>query len=528
MFERALLRAPDRVWIEGETDLNRLAADGDQAWQGQSVRVEVLPADGQMEVYLTAVDTPVRRVFLDWRFSLPSGWRFLGDAWERGYGDLEWRGIVPERVMPWYVLAWDGRSSAGFGVKTNPAALAYWQVPSGGVRLVLDVRCGAQGVRLGERRLCLASIVAVDLGEVSPFQAARSLCARLCSQPRLPDHAVYGANDWYYRYGRSTHDSILTDARITADLASNADNRPYMVIDAGWQVGLKDENDLDSGDRTHGNPRFPDMPALAAALKDEGVRPGIWVRPLIAPDGTPASRLLSPAQPAVYAHLPILDPSLPENLAEAAADIRRLREWGYQLIKHDFTTVDILGRWGFDMGAQVTGGEWAFADRSRTTAEIIHNLYAAIRVAAGEEVLVIGCNTIGHLGTGMFDLQRTGDDTSGKEWERTRKMGVNTLAFRMGQHNTFFFADADCVGLTNEIPWSLNAQWLDLLARSGTPLFVSADPAALGPKQKAALAAAYAQAAQPQSSAEPVDWLDTVCPTRWRFDGQPRSYDWFS
>jgi alpha-galactosidase len=50
------------------------------------------------------------------------------------------------------------------------------------------------------------------------------------------------------------------------------------------------------------------------------------------------------------------------------------------------------------MGAQVTGGAWAFADRSRTTAEIIRGLYATIRAAAGEEVMIIGCNTIGHLG----------------------------------------------------------------------------------------------------------------------------------
>jgi alpha-galactosidase len=32
----------------------------------------------------------------------------------------------------------------------------------------------------------------------------------------------------------------------------------------------------------------------------------------------------------------MLDPSLPENLDEVAPDIRRLRAWGYQLIKHDF------------------------------------------------------------------------------------------------------------------------------------------------------------------------------------------------
>ena len=37
---------------------------------------------------------------------------------------------------------------------------------------------------------------------------------------------------------------------------------------------------------------------------------------------------------------------------------------------------------------------------------------------------------------------RTGDDTSGRIWERTRRMGVNTLAFRLPQHNAFYHIDA--------------------------------------------------------------------------------------
>lgn len=58
-----------------------------------------------------------------------------------------------------------------------------------------------------------------------------------------------------------------------------------------------------------------------------------------------------------------------------------------------------------------------------------------------------------------------------------RANGVNTLAFRMCQNNTFYKIDADCVGLMEKnIDWRLNRQWLDLLARSGSPLFVSMQP----------------------------------------------------
>lgn len=529
MFEAHLLGPPARVSVETDTGYWKLMPAGVETWQAQDIQVLFDHDPDELTISIEAVNTPVQRIYLSWDFAISPGWRFLGDAWERGYGDLEWRGIVPERVMPWYVVVSDGHSTGGFGVRTGGAALAYWQVHSSGVRLVLDVRCGGLGVIPGGRRLAAASVRVLPVrDELTPFAAARALCARLCDHPRLPAQPVYGSNDWYYRYGSSTQASILEDGRITADLSPDPRNRPYVVIDAGWQVGLRSENDLDSGDRTRGNNRFPDLPRLATELKTLGVHPGIWVRPLIAPIDTPPALCLKPPARAVYAHLPMLDPSLPENLAQIAQDMRRLKDWGFDLIKHDFTTVDLLGRWGFEMGADVTSSDWTFSDRTKTSAEIIRYFYQTLREAAGEDTILIGCNTIGHLGAGLFELQRTGDDTSGKEWERTRKMGVNTLAFRMGQHGTFFFADADCVGLTKDIAWQHNQDWLDLLARSGTPLFVSADPQALGIEQKRALAAAYQRAAQPQPCAQPLDWMDTICPAHWQSGEEQVVYDWFS
>ena len=123
------------------------------------------------------------------------------------------------------------------------------------------------------------------------------------------------------------------------------------------------------------------------------------------------------------------DPTVPEALDAVRAQLRELATWGYELVKHDFSTYDMLGQWGFEMGAQPTVPGWSFHDRSKTNAEIILDLYQAIRTAAGEEMLILSCNVVGHLGAGIFDIQRTGDDTSGKVWERTRRMGVNTLAF---------------------------------------------------------------------------------------------------
>jgi alpha-galactosidase len=160
-----------------------------------------------------------------------------------------------------------------------------------------------------------------------------------------------------------------------------------------------------------------------------------------------------------------------------------------------------------------------------TTAEIVIDFYRTIRGAAGKSVL-IGCNTFGHLAAGLVEMQRIGDDTSGRDWNRTRRMGVNSLAFRMPQHETFFANDGDCVGLTRQVSWDLNKQWLDLLARSGTPLFVSADPEVLGAAQRQAIQAAFARAARAQPGGEPLDWMDTTLPTRWRFGRETVAYRW--
>lgn len=70
--------------------------------------------------------------------------------------------------------------------------------------------------------------------------------------------------------------------------------------------------------------------------------------------------------------------------------------------------------------------------------------------------LILGCNTIGHLGAGYMHINRTADDTSGKCWERTRRIGINSLAFRLSQHRKFYEIDTDCVGIGGPIGWNDN------------------------------------------------------------------------
>ncbi len=515
------------VKISAQTDEGTIALDrGGDAWgdAASGVSVSLRSDSGTLAVEVRSPKAGLRFVHLRWAEASPEQARYLGDHWERGYGDLEWRGLVPERVMPWYFLRLSEAGTRGLGVKTGASSIAHWQVDAEGISLWLDVRSGGVPVKLGQRALVAAKIVQLDApkGE-SAFSAATRLCKLMCDRPLMPAEPVYGGNNWYYAYGNSSHDEILKDAEFVASSApAGAKNRPFMVIDDGWQI---EHGSFNGGPWDRGNARFPDMPRLAREMADRGTRPGIWLRPLFTRADVPEAWRFPKERFNNLFHDPILDPSRPEVVAHVAADIKRLVDWGYELIKHDFTTYDICGLWGMNMRHRITADGWSFADQTRTTAEIILDLYRAIREAAGS-ALVIGCNTVGHLAAGLVEIQRTGDDTSGREWERTRKMGVNTLAFRMPQHGTFFAVDADCAGLTDKVPWHLNRQWLHLLAASGTPLFVSADPKFNGPDQQAAMREAFALASVARPHAEPLDWLDTTCPSSWKLDSGVKTYRW--
>ncbi|WP_139997460.1 hypothetical protein [Paenibacillus paridis] len=509
---------PAAVFMETES-WERLERSSLNEWSGRSAVIYAQPDDTHPELKLSleASDEAVKTVRIRWNSPIQTPVTLLNDHWERGYGDLGWIGLQPERVLPWYVLMKDGSATNGFGVKTGPGAMCYWQVDSSGVTLTLDVSCGNLGVQLGARRLEMAVLTERRGTDTeSPFEAAQQFCQQLCERPLMPKFPVYGGNNWYYAYGKSTAARILEDSRFISMLAGEQTNRPFMVIDDCWQQGA---GVTGNGGPWIGNRDFPDMAGLAAQMKQEGVRPGIWLRPLLTHENVPEHWIRYTKE----GHF--LDPSVPEVLDYVAEFIGRMNEWGYELIKHDFTTYDLFGGWGMDMKSRINKLPYTFADRTRTSAEIIAALYGTI-AAASKDSLIIGCNTIGHLAAGKFEIQRTGDDTSGRSWERTRRMGINTLAFRMPQHGAFFSHDADCVGITPYMPWELNKQWLDLLAKSGTPLFVSADPNDLNAEQVAALKAAFAAAALPQKVAEPLDWMFNHCPARWRTADGDETYEW--
>lgn len=508
-----VVRIPDFVRIKSEQG-DFIAQPTGESFSGRDVSVR-FSAGEALAVSVVAQNTPLQFIGLRWNGSFASGVRFLGDAVERGYGNLEWRGTVPHRLMPWYCLASDTTDTVGFGVQVRPGSFAFWAADQQGVTLWLDTRCGGDGVILSGKVLEAATVVSAqnNRGE-NAFRFLHRFCTIMCTDPLLPKEPVYGSNNWYYAYGNSSAEEILRDTDLLAELTQGLENRPYMVIDDCWQP-LSLAHGAAGRPYDCGNSRFPDMPGLAAAMKAKGVKPGIWIRPL------ETYEMFIPDHVRCDRNRKYLDLTEPDALQMIAEDVNRVTSWGYELVKFDFATIDALGTFGYtpmDMIEHVHSG-WHWHDRSVTNAQAIVNFYRVIRENSNGAVL-IGCNVVGHLAAGLVHAHRSGDDTSGFEWGRTMVMGVNTLAFRLAQNRAFFSIDADCVGITGAIDWKMNKQFLELVAHSGSPLFCSMKPEAITEDMKADLKQAFAVNSVQQDDMEPLDWFDTCAPTQYLVNGE--------
>ena len=520
-----LIRIPDQTTIFLAD--REVMLDSSLTFEGGFIRFE--QTDG-LHILLKSVVQGVCYIQMRWNTPVMGDVKVLGDTWERGYGNLHWGRIDPDRNMPWYMAVsngsdsdrdYSGRHTQCFGVGVLPNCFALWNCDRDGITLTLDVRSGAAPVYLGDRVLDCATVYTADYTDISAFEAVKRFCHIMSPAPLLADHVVYGSNNWYYAYGKSSREEILADTRLVADLCRDEHNPPYMVIDDGWQPHSVNA----PWDR--GNERFPDMSRLATEIAAMGVRPGIWVRYLI--NGEKGQRYVEDFPEECYSRRNsfVLDPSHPLVLDYVRRTTERIIDWGYTLIKHDFSCYDLFGKWGFKMSRFPADDDetWSFYDNTRTSAEIIKSFHMTIRESAGNAV-ILGCNIMGHLCAGIHHCNRTGDDTSGREWTRTLKMGVNTLAFRMAQNKTFFSADADCVGILGLIDWMYNRQWLDLLARSGSPLFVSCKPDIPTPEELDDLRRAYAKGSLQADELIPLDWMETPYPSSYLINGEEVHYDW--
>ncbi|MGJ1007282.1 MULTISPECIES: hypothetical protein [Enterococcus] len=518
--KKYLITPPVYISIELEKENWKLLDKvSEYRWVLDNIVVELHPTDNGYVTSLSS-ELPVSRLQLSWYNNLPKDGLILGDTFERSYGDLAFSPQRSDSFYSWYFIASSQEEHSCFGVATQPNSLVSWTINSQTIDLWLDVRNGSDPLSLGSRVLDVATVIIKKYSQTTSFDAAKLFCADLAKSQKISDEKIIGMNDWYYAYGDNDKELILDNANFLSRLLKEKSYRPWVIIDDGWQV---DHSESYNGGPWHAaNEKFGDMSILVNQINQLNVRCGIWFRPLLTNTHPVTEELLRESADGL-----ILDPSHPNVLQKIRGDLQRFKDWGIELVKHDFSTIDIFGCWGNQMTINYFTEDLHFFDKSKTTAEIINEFYRTIKEAS-TDMKIIGCNTISHLAAGVVDIQRIGDDTSGKDFSRTRKYGVNTLAFRSPQHQQFYQVDADCIGITKHIPWDINKNWLALLAISNTPLLISCNPNELSDEIIDDIKKAIYFSLENTNNAEPLNWLYENYPSTWQVGSLSHKFHWYN
>ena len=121
---------------------------------------ETVATNNGFEIYLSAKNDKPEFVEVYWDADFADNVLLLGDAWERSYGDLEFKEIAAyEKHIPWYFIATDKKESLCLGVRTGCNSFVSFKCSRNSVKAVLDCRNGGSGVHLDGRKLLLATFV---------------------------------------------------------------------------------------------------------------------------------------------------------------------------------------------------------------------------------------------------------------------------------------------------------------------------------------------------------------------------------
>ena len=522
----SVLRAPDNDF--GATELSPFRFE-EAATKCSDVKYEYIVGQSSSKVIIYPSGSPVKYLKLRFRGDLSFVDKVYGDTWERSGGNcfVEWRSVMSSRIIPWFCYLKGGSTVKCYGVKTGADCFASWMVDVHGITLFLNLTNGKNGTDLKEPLLaCEVVELEGDDGE-DAYLVAKRFSAMLCDAPVLPKEPIFGVNNWYWAYGRISHESVMNETDYLMKMCKGATHRPYMIIDDGWQLNRTYGEGAYIGGPWLPNERFNDISKTARVIHEKGAKAGIWFRPLLTLGDIPEEAKLEKFSAGGV----LLDPSHPYTLERVKKDAATIRSWGYDLIKHDFSTMDYFGAAPLTAENSNSGlykrAKQPF-DKTMTNATIIKNFYKAIQNGAGDAD-VIGCNAIGHLCAGIHSTYRTGNDTSGRSFEWTRRFGVNSI-MRLPLNDTFYRADPDCAAFTERVDPSLNLDYLELCAFTGMTTLASVTPGILNGEQMKRINEIYLLADRDEARYGIVNYDKTANPNVFSAPNgsERRVYDWES
>lgn len=486
--------------------------------------------------------------------SLEDVW-ILTDDWERVN---DWNIVCEplrgetEYLSPWDVALYNKKMNLGLfaAVAGAPKALTafrvFWGRHEGRIEFEAraDCRVGSYGVRLAPGKTFSLETLSLTVFSGPPYEAVERCTARLgndvgarigkqtsiqngeetnaASSAAAPER-ITGYCDWYWSYGD------IDQARMDANRRFLADHFPDKIqvfqLDDGWQwvhhKGTKRSPKCNGGPWVV-NERFSGgMGRFARMAVADGFVPGVWMRPFSLdptseigrahPEWYPSTRAADD-DPGWWGQGYRLDISNQETLAYLADFINRaVKHWGMRYLKLDFLTIDVFGTscWGKRSLENPLGG---FRDETKTGVEIYSRALATIREAAGEDCFILGCNTLTLPSAPFCDGQRTGNDVSVYDWNKTVRECLCPLFLRAHHHNRLYAADPDCVVVRDPLSIPQARLWAGAVALSGQMFLLSENLPELPPARAAIIEELSALLDQFPREAKPLDVFDDPFP----------------
>ena len=521
----SILRQPDSVTGATEKNVYRFEERPNEC----NVQYEYILENRSAKIVIYPNEDPIKYIKLRFRGDFSGVDKIYGDDWARcSYAHpLTWQSIRPERCLPWFCYVSTGKKLYCYGVKTGADCFASWYVDSKGITLFLDLSNGSGGTFLKEPLTACEVVESEGREDETTFETAKRFAGYMCDKPVLPNEPVFGVNNWYWAYGDISAESVLQETDYLMLMTNGTKHRPYMIIDDGWQKHRT--VNAEGGDYIGGewqpNDKFGDMKKLADKIHDKGAKAGLWFRPLLTREKFSEECILTDGIGGN-----ILDPSHPEVLKKAEKDACRIRAWGYELIKHDFTQMDMFGSFNDSIeindNLNIYSKRRVFYDKTKTNATIIKNLYKSIAKGAGDAE-VIGCNVFGHLSAGIHSVHRIGGDTSGRNFEITRSDGVNSM-MRLPLNKAFYLADPDCAAFTQMVNHEQNLDFMEMCAITGVATIASVAPDILTKKELKRINTIFKMADENKYEYGIHAYDKTSCPDTFiGRDGEKKTFDWY-
>ncbi len=523
VFMLSLLRQPDAAY--GATENSDFRFEENLT---NDVKYEYVVENKSAKVIIYPNKSHVKYLKLRFRGDLSNVDRVFGDQWERaGIGAyLEWRSVMPSRALPNFCYIINDGVTQCYGVKTGANCFALFNVDTDGITLFLNLCCGNEGVTVNSPFTACEVVEFFGSKNEDCFSVAAAFAKKICDNPVLPSHPVFGLNNWYWAYGNISKETVIKETKLLMRLTKGCKNKPYMIIDDGWQLNRENPQDTKCiGGAWVPNSRFKDIEKLVEFIHSKGAKAGIWFRPLLTTEDVPEEAVLTKNYGGT-----VLDPSHPYTLQKVENDTKKIRSWGFDLIKFDFTTTDATGRiclTADDGGCNflTCSDEIKYFDKSKTTAMILKNLYKTIWQSAGGAE-IIGCQTISHLTAGIIPIYRIGNDTSGTSFEWTKRHGLNSI-MRLPLNNAFYKADPDCAAFTEKVDFDANLDFLDLCARTGMTTLASVKPDLLTDEQIEKINKVFLLADKNDGELKIKNFKKTSCPDTFiSSDGKEIRYKW--